>query len=249
MKKPILWTFAFLLVVLVSVIWHFPASWLLSQPEVKQNLPKTVQLEQASGTWWQGQANIAFKNKSLGRLSWQWQPLDLFKAQLGLELFLTLDRGKIQGQLLTDGNQLTVENLIANVPVAFFADFAPQMALLKGAKGEIFMKNVDAIVDIKKQWPDSVAGTIALVDFEAMGMTIPQVEIKPQVQNNQILLPVNGGGKGWKLSGQTTLIAPNQFKHNLNLKSQNEDLMPDWAGLMMRSVSDTEARLKAQGRF
>lgn len=241
------------LVVLVSFIWHLPASWVFQQLSIEKQLPPQLALSEMSGSWWQGQTQLNWQKQSLGQVQWQWRPSALFTGEVAIDLALSSPQNQLDGQavLTLDGVQLA--SISGGIKIANLAKI-PALALLDQAQGEMVLKALSVSLPWENlqsplPWPSAISGQVALVDFSAMGMTLPLVEVSPKLDDKGVTLTVNGRGSGWQLTGQTWLSHDRVFAHDLTLTANSPNAMPDWAGLMMRQTSPTQALLKARGRW
>lgn len=241
------------LVVLVSIVWHLPAAWVWQQSGLKQQLPPSLTLSAMNGVWWHGQTTIEWQGKPVGKVDWQWQPSALFKGALAVDLQLSAPQNSLKLQAALTMESLRLESISGAVKIAKLAEI-PQLALLDQAQGEGVLKSLSIslpweTLQNQRPWPSAVSGQFALVDFSAMGMKLPLVEITPKLDKNGLTLSVNGQGKGWKLIGQTWLSPKRTFAHDLTLTATSPATLPDWAGLMMRQTQPTVAVLKTRGRW
>lgn len=250
----------FLVVFLLSAVWHLPASWLYEVTEAETHLPKSfkqkVKIQQINGSWWQGKVRLSIKDDGwldVGQVAWTWQPSALLDGDLGLALdWMLSENEQISLFVATNGQHLSLQEIDGSAKVAKLAQFhAVTSGLLGDAGGEVFFKNMALELPLgrKKVWPQSIAGKLVLSQFSAMGMEVERIKVTPELQKSLIQFNVDGGGKGWQLTGHSQVIQPNRFKHNLLLKADKADTMPDWASLVMRQKSNIRAELRTKGRF
>lgn len=251
--------FVFGLVFLVSALWYLPASWVYQQLEIEKKLPpnvkQTVRLSNVSGVWWQGQITLQFKQNGwvdAGELRWRWLPSQLFVGQLGAAIDWQISENhQVSMRLASDGNLVKMSAIEGGGKIANLAKFhAIAAGLLDDAKGEVIFDQVNVTIDLASpQLPKEVSGVIALNGFEAMGVSIQNVNLAPSVDQNILVVNVEGGSPGWRLFGNTKLMNANRFQHDLSLRADAPNKMPDWVSLMMRQQSETLAELKVNGRF
>lgn len=248
-------SFGFLMVFGVAFMGHLPASWLVQQATQNKALPSELILEDVSGVWWQGRAHLKVtsdgQSNRFGQVAWQLDWMSLFSAQIEVALTWKPSVGsQVTARLITDGQYWSVRQINGELAVSQIAIWVPQAALLSDAEGRLFLRDVALRFDSINSpiWPNQASGKLALIDFSAMGMNVKQVEVMPVVQQQDLVLQISGGDKGWKLTGETRL-QPNRFQHNLKLSANSAKSMPDWVGLFMRQTSSTQAKLTTKGRF
>lgn len=247
----------FVMVFLFSVIWHFPVSGLLSQTGTQNWLPKALQiklpagilLHNTQGVWWKGQTELQWQNLDAGKLTWQWQPFSLLQGQIGLTLDWRQQQQFVQVELATNGRSVAISDLMGDIKLNYLGGLIPSLGILSSAEGSVILKQVAAEGVLAEAWPKALSGKIAVSQLSLMGVSADYLEWNPEMHNQKIKLPVQGGGKGWKLSGESVLKAPNQYQNNLVLKADNASALPDWVPLMMRQTSSNQAVLKTQGRW
>ncbi|WP_428775590.1 type II secretion system protein N [Vibrio sp.] len=119
MKKYILLSLLFLSVFVVSLLAHLPAALVVKHAP----LPAQLAIEGVSGTLWQGQASqVNWQRRSLGPLSWQWQPSRLIEGKLAAQLRLS---GKESDYALAGRGEVGLslsgayaQNLLASLPAS-----------------------------------------------------------------------------------------------------------------------------------
>ncbi|BBP42676.1 type II secretion system protein N [Thiosulfativibrio zosterae] len=249
LKRGLIGFSLFGLTLLVSVVWHFPASYLVSLPAVQHNLPKALQLSNVQGTWWAGQTQVNWQQQPLGQVAWQWQPLDALGGQLGVTLKWQQAEDEVLANVKTNGETLTVANVNGHLQLSRLSGVNPALGLLADAKGDVIFKNLNLVSPLQAPWPTEIAGQVVLVDLNAMGMEINTTEITPSLQDKTLVLTTQAKDKGWQLSGKTLLNAPNRFTHDYQLTANTAQTLPDWTPLFMRQTSPTQAILKGSGAW
>ncbi len=240
---------SFIAVLLVSFMWHFPASWVVSQPWVSQNLPANIKLQQTTGLWWQGTTNLQWQNTATGQLTWQWQPLAVLKGKIAIKFSWQEKQQFLNGSMKLNATDLELMDVSASIKLPFLAQLSPNLAILSNAKGEVLVNDFQLTTKLNKLWPETLAGKISLVDADIMGIKLDVITLKPEILNQQIILPISGGGKDWKLAGQLTLDPNNRFKHQINLIAETPQAMPDWTAMFMQKTSPTQAELVVSGSW
>lgn len=243
------WALGWIAVVLMSVIWHFPASYVLNLSSVKTAMPPGLNLNQVQGAWWKATTHITWQQIALGQIAWQWQPSKLLSGQLGLDLQWMNAGQTARLQLQTDGETVQMSDLNGQVKLAFISQLNPNLALLNGAQGEVVLKDLMLVSSLQQPWPTQVAGKLVLVDLNAMGIVVNTAEIQPELQNNVVVFNVQAKDKGWTLNGKTQLIQPNRFESQYQLNAQTAEQMPSWVSLMMHQTAPTQAEMNGRGTW
>lgn len=243
------WLLGWSVVVMVSVVWHFPASYLLNLPAVKKTLPPGLVLNQVQGAWWKANMQVTWQDVLVGNVQWQWRPSELLVGSFGLGLNWKNSGQTLALRLKTDGEAVQVFDINGQVKLDFISRFNPNLALLNGAQGEVILKNLMLESPLQNPWPTKVSGQLAVVDVNAMGMVINTAEVQPSLDEKTLVFSVQARDKGWTLSGKTLLMQPNRFDSQYQLTANSAEEMPSWVSLMMRQTSPTEAQLKGRGTW
>ena len=249
LKRSLMGFALFGVTLLISVVWHFPASYVLSLPSVQQNLPKGLHLSNVQGVWWAGKTQVIWQQHPLGQVDWQWQPLAALGGQLGLLLKWQQEEDEVLANIKSNGETLTLANLKGHLQLSRFSGLNPALGLLADAKGDAIFKDLSLISPLQAPWPSEISGQVVLVDLNAMGMAINTTEITPSLQEKTLVLTTQAKDKGWVLNGKTLLNAPNRFTHDYQLIADNAQTLPDWTPLFMRQTSPTQAILKGSGSW
>ncbi len=123
MKRVIGYISVFIVVLLASLIAHFPAGLLVD------NIPKVrgLNLSGVQGTVWQGQVeNLHWQGRTYGQLSWDFQPSQLLKAKA--EFKLRFGRGSSvkltgKGNVGVSFSGFYGENILAAIPAEQALEF------------------------------------------------------------------------------------------------------------------------------
>lgn len=108
------------LLYLLTLIWTLPAA--VAWKRLEHQLPVPVALHGLSGTLWSGQiTQLLVDGINQGRLSWDWQPSQLLRGQLGLELIWQPHNGRISAELRSGLNSLTLNNIQGSLDAASMA--------------------------------------------------------------------------------------------------------------------------------
>ena len=123
MRPSGLMVFVFLLVFLISAAVHVPMAFIYSHlPKVKN-----FNIEQLDGTLWKGEAmNVTFLNKPLGRLVWDFQPMQILFGQLQFNISLSgMNDLYVKGQLGYSLSGVYAKDLSMMAPASLFQSFVP----------------------------------------------------------------------------------------------------------------------------
>ncbi|RUM92635.1 MAG: hypothetical protein DSZ27_02450 [Thiomicrospira sp.] len=244
----------FLSVTLLSLIWHFPASWVAQHSWVKQSLPKPMTMSEVDGLWWQGKAKISWQNRPVGTVEWQWHPVGLVTGSLVLNLKLSAPKAHLEAQVSADTTEIAVKNMNGTFSLSYLSNLSKSASILQAAEGDVVLKGVstalsEASLNSGKAWPSSFKGQVVLVDFDMMGVHLPLLKVTPELKGESIKLLLNGTGKNWQLTGTSTVAANHRFQNNLILTSTTPQSFPSWAGMMMQKTAPNKAVLKNTGRW
>lgn len=244
----------FLSVTILSLIWHFPASWVVQQSWVKQNLPKPMKMSEVSGSWWHGEANVSWQNRSLGVVEWQWHPLEVLTGSLALSMKLNASEAQLKAQVLANATDIVVKDVNGTFSLSYFSSFLKSPSILQAAEGDVVLKEVStafsqAGLNSGQVWPNNLKGQVVLVDFDMMGVHLPLLKVTPELTGQSIKLLLNGAGKNWQLTGTSIVTANHRFQNNLILTSTTPQSFPSWGGVMMQKTAPNKAVLKNSGRW
>ncbi|MBE0494033.1 MAG: type II secretion system protein N [Thiomicrospira sp.] len=246
----ILWALLALVLFITAFMVHLPAGFALKQ--VERQLPPGLVLSQTQGTIWQGQTQVQWQGHHLGQVSWHIQVFKLLTAKLGAQLqwrlageslYADIELGQHQMQLAIPQGQVNLTQAAAPWVNQFF--------FLRGLQGDVHFREFNAIIDLEQLWPETIAGQLVVTDFKVMDIQIAQLEITPNqaVPGKKIDVVIQAENQGWHLSGQAELNAPNRYQYELKLQADSAQNFPDWADMMMRKTSATQAQAQKQGQW
>ncbi|WP_281545920.1 type II secretion system protein N [Grimontia sp. SpTr1] len=123
MKRVILWSVLFLVVLISSAVVHIPANLVVRYLPPMQGLA----LSGVSGTLWNGSAsNFTFQGREMGALKWQFNPLKLFTGKADVELRLSGSPGlSARGNLGYSLGGLYANNLLVSASANVVQSFIP----------------------------------------------------------------------------------------------------------------------------
>ncbi|WP_373019696.1 type II secretion system protein N [Thiomicrorhabdus sp.] len=246
----------FVLVLLISFVYHLPAGWVFKQMNLQSQLPKNLHLSEPQGTLWQGQTQLTFSPSAQSvfsaKLEWQLSPWSLLMLQPNLAMSLDNAQGGSKWNIATgllDQSRIEVSDLNGMWQLTAFQAFLPNSVRGLGElKGQVGLLQLGLVWDVQTGWLASINGSAQFSQADFLGANIPQLKVEPALKNKQVELSLDGGGPGWKLSG-SSLMGPKAFQHNLKIQADNAQSMPDWIDLVMRKKTPVLATLVQKGRW
>lgn len=246
----ILWGLLALLVFALAFMTHLPAGFAIKQ--VQAQLPPGLVLSQSQGTIWQGRTQVQWQGQDLGRVDWDIHAWALVTAKLAADLQWHLAGESLQAEIELGQNQahLRIPQGQINLTQAA-APWREQFFFLRGLQGDVHFRDFASQIDFAQGWPQSVDGKIVVTDFNAMDIRFSQLELTPtQPEPGQaIAIDIQAQEAGWRLTGNATLTAPNRYQYQLELNAESAQSFPEWAGLMMRKTSATQAMAQKRGQW
>lgn len=244
----------FLSVTLLSLIWHFPASWVTQHSWVKQSIPKPMTMSEVDGLWWQGKAKISWQNRPVGTVEWQWHPVGLLTGSFVLNLKLSAPKAHLEAQVSADTTEIAVKDMNGTFSLSYLSNLFKSPSILQAAEGDVVLKDVSsafsqASLSRGQAWPNHLKGQMVLVDFDMMGIHLPLLKVTPELNSEAMTLRLNGTGKSWQLTGTSLVTANHRFQNNLVLTSKTPQSFPSWGGVMMQKTAPNKAVLKNTGRW
>lgn len=249
----------FCLVVVVSLIYHLPASWLAAQ--IAPALPKYLVTSMWQGTLWQGQVTLNWQTPQtrvhLGRLQWQVKPWQVLFLEGGVAVQWAPGQEAalqetIQAELtvqLFSPDRIHITALQGQMPVARMAQILAVYQPLPGAFEGMLALDIRSL-----DWrfadalPEAVNGQITLSNFNAMGVEIPQMTLVPKREEALLVLSMQGGDSHWHLQGSAGLNAQ-RYEIDAAIKADSEAAMPSWGAWLLRKTSPMEAVFSQAGRW
>lgn len=244
-SSKLVYVFGFLLVLLLSLIVHIPANWVLQQPLVKDSLQQSnIQLTQAQGTIWSGSANITLSSnrqsnlQSIGRLEWQLEPFNLLLLKLAYQTHWQLKESQLHAMLevpLLASDELHASHIhgelsIENLMPVVSGILSTSMQMVSGAQGQLSVLPSRAVLNMQQAMPLEVEGKATLSNFNFMENRLPAVEITlKQAMGETAKLAMLGSADSWNLQGEFTSDNWQQFSGEIHVKAQSAQAIPDWA--------------------
>lgn len=113
-KRPrkLWWLFGFILFALFAVL-QMPAAWLL-----EKYAPDTPYVQHVSGNLWQGSAiwQLPVSATPLtGAAEWSWQPWHLLLGKLGVEVDISSEQTRLNGQVKVSSSSWQVQNISGKI--------------------------------------------------------------------------------------------------------------------------------------
>ncbi|WP_178863900.1 type II secretion system protein N [Thiomicrorhabdus cannonii] len=242
------------LLTIFSLTYHLPAGWVAQQ--VALSIPKQLQLTMWQGRVWQGAVDVTWQTPlekiDLGQLRWDFNPW----ALLGMQAETALQWSHSQGGAHTtvavnilDKDLILISNLEGRLPLAFAAGLLPVGKRLGGGVEGTVDMDIDTLEwNAVNGFPQAIKGELALSGVNAMGIELPQLKLVPSMQNQQVVVALDGGAKAWRLNGEVR-FDQQHHQANLTIKADSAEAMPAWTDLLMRKTSPIEAVLRQQGKW
>ncbi|QAB14628.1 type II secretion system protein N [Hydrogenovibrio thermophilus] len=253
--KRILFIDVFMVVLAVSFLWHLPAGWVWQQVHATRAVPPNLQVTDLDGVWWQGSAQLSWRQGNealaLGNWQWAWRPSALFSGQVGLDVVWVPVKRSVSATVLWDGEQLTLDALSGRLGVADFAGVVPKVGpLLVDAGGEIVLNKVAAEIALNRQaWPKAINGDVVIRNLQLLGARVPSLNIHPSIVQKQLRFRLTGDGDGWQLSGKTELNPNRTYRSQLKIEAESAERMPDWVSMVLPVKSPVLAESDQTGRW
>ena len=248
--QTILWGVLGLLVFAIAFITHLPAGFVIKQAQ--SQLPPGLVLSQSQGTIWQGQAQMQWQGQDLGRVVWDIHAWALLTAKLAADLRWYLAGESLAAEIEVGQNQADLRIPQGQINLTQAAGpWRDEFFFLRGLQGDVHFRDFATHIDFVQRWPQSVSGKIVVTDFNAMDIRFSQLDLTPsQPEPGQaIAIDIQAEESGWRLKGDATLTAPNRFQYQLELNADSAQSFPEWAGMMMRKTSDTQATAQKRGQW
>jgi hypothetical protein len=242
----------FIVALVFSIIYHLPVSWLLTQPSIQNQLPKSVTLSPSSGTVWQGNTHVSMPDP-LGNVSWDLSFWALLMGQASVEIQWQKEQShlssKLNAPLFSEAGALNASHLNGKIDLPLLLQLlnAPGLDDLP-IEGELRLKQIDLSIDPQAQWPNVFSGNLILNNLSILENAFPKILITPELKGDQLTFNITGRESGWALSGHLEVFKNRQYTIALKVTAQSQASMPDWAGLL-RQQSPTVAILNNQGRW
>ncbi|MDX1795371.1 MAG: type II secretion system protein N [Hydrogenovibrio sp.] len=246
------------LTLILSLLWHLPASWIFSQNWVRQQLPQNVQLSQIRGVWWQGQGHISIRPASrsqsvpIGTLSWQWHPSDILTGTVSLGLNLVNAEHQLHATLRQSAHSLKLQQLNGDFPIASLRPFLPaNLAALGQVQGNIKFKALSIALDmpLANPWPTQVQGSVQIRNLKAYGVVLQQLQILPSLNSRTLQLNIQTQSPGWRLQGNLDLLRSHRYQASFDLTSETRESIPAWSKPFFKMQSPTKGTFNSSGRW
>jgi hypothetical protein len=251
----------FTLMLVFSILYHLPASWLITQPVLQKQIPKPWLIEAVQGSVWDGEMAISMRlNKtpggvlSLGDLEWDIDSSSLLKGIIGsqqkwslaensqIDFHITRDVFSIEKPFFISGVQgsLDIEKLIKTLSLAGLATLA--------ATGQVNASDIEVALDPSTMWPQKASGQFQIRSLSTLGMDFPVLTVVPSMEAQTVLLNLSAQEHGWQLKGRVRIRANHTYDVKLSVKGDSAEKMPDWAQIMVQN-NPTLSTFISQGRW
>ena len=243
----------FILTLFVSLIYHLPVSWLLSQTQVKQQIPPQLELSQSQGSVWQGQTQLNLNKLNAGQLSWDLSMLSLLATQANVEANWQLEQGQVnvllQMPLLSESPVLSAEAIQGQLSLTALLKLTNSAQLNSmSIKGDLALNDLAVDLDLQTLWPKLLQGSATVQGLSLLGSDFPPIQIVPELLKDKIQLKLSAKTKGWSLSGTVDLFNNRSYQTALKVTANSAETMPDWA-LLLRQQSPRVSVLNNGGRW
>ncbi len=246
------WGTLFGLTLCVSIMYHLPVGWLLSQPSIQKQWPDSVVLNSSSGTIWHGRTQVSL-SEPIGQIAWDLSFWALLMGRLDVEAQWQKEQSQLSAELNVplrlEVDTLNVTHLNGSLELPMLIQLlnAPGLNDLP-IEGKLELKHVDLSMNFQTQWPSVFTGTLVLNHLSVLGNIFPKILITPKLKEDQLTFHIEGGESGWRLSGQLDVFKSRQYVMALTVNAQSPESMPGWAGLL-RQQSPTVAVLNNRGHW
>ncbi len=237
-----------LLAYLLFLAWTFPADRALVL--LRPQLP-ALQMSGVTGTVWSGRAaTLHYHNQRFSRLTWQFQPLALFKAQPTLTITFAGDgrTGTADVGLRPDGT-IVIEEAKAQLPMAELSQQLGIPVSLGGvvdvAMDKITINNsVVQSAEGKLQWRDASMTTPVLQKLGAFNIQVT-------TEDAGIKALINDAGGPLQLEGTARLINDGsyQFSAKAAVRDAQQTLLQQALQAAGRPESDGRILIEYHGRL
>lgn len=256
------WTaLLFALTLVLSMFYYLPASWLVSQPMVQQEIPKQMLIDSVSGSVWDGEMRVTthIANKSgvivdLGTLQWDIDWLSLLKANLSSQQQWILAENSQMGfyferDFLSAESPLLLTGLKGSFDIAQLVRSLASAGLpTVAASGQIIANDVEIALDQSTFWPEEVSGQFEIHSLSTFGINLPVVTVVSSMEAQVVQLDLSAEEDAWQLQGRIIIAPTHTYNVSISVKADSAKQMPDWAQMMVQKTP-TLATFANQGRW
>jgi len=252
----------FVAVLLLSILWQLPASWVLSKPAIKNAIEQKVNASQklkitaSRGTIWQGEADLAIENRSekngvsqdafsVGKVSWKLHPMSLLLTKLSADIHWQLGQSALVGNVSmgvfssAEKRKIHLSNAKGRIDLK---DLMPKLKFNKitespftqNIQGQISFNYLDAEYIVQTRWFNALKSEIQVDGLLVMNNVFPRLDIQTDIEDESIQARLSGQQTNWNLHGTASLNRSYSYLLNLNLKVDSEKNLPDWAFAMQK---------------
>lgn len=158
------------LLYLLTLVWTLPAAVVWKRLE--HRLPVPVTLHDLTGSLWSGQVGqLLVDGVNQGQLSWDWQPSQMLRGRLGLNLLWQPRNGRVSAELLAGLNSLRLRNINGNLDASSMAVIHEAPFALGGSwlldVPELALRNFDSVMAASGRlvWQDAAGGLPQALPF------------------------------------------------------------------------------------
>jgi len=245
-------TFLFITTLLISVVYHLPVSWLVSQSNLQEKLSPNIKISSNEGTLWQGSVQLLTPNP-VGKISWDLSFWSLITGQVVAQSLWQKEqshiRSHIQMPLFSDATELNVSEGYGEMSLPLLIKLInnPELNGMP-IEGSLRLEDLRLLADLQSEWPSVLTGQLTLNQLSVLGNAFPPITIKPELDSNKITFRVSGQGNAWAISGQVEVFKNRQYNTRLKVTAESEQAMPHWAALLQKQ-GPLAAVLNDRGRW
>ena len=265
LRTILLWFLPGLVVFTLSLLWHLPAQTLVNTlvKTMDQDLPESLSI-QAQGRWHQGQAQLQWQadgdaRTDLGALQWDLSVWRLLLGQAHTQLdwqagwgWATLTaNANAWSQTLSLNMAKARISLDRGIPALM--SLSPQLIMANGMQGDVHIDQLDLLLAPSDQrfayWPQQLHGKISVHNWQMLQARINTLALNPGIDQETLMLNPSSQNENWALTGQISLAPDGQWQSQIQMQSQNQSPLPEWAGWLLPQQSSTDARFNKSGKL
>ncbi len=159
-----------LFIYLLTLIWTLPAAVVWKRLE--HQLPAPVTLHGLTGTLWSGQVGqLWVEGVNQGQLGWDWQPAQILRGRIGLDLVWQPRNGRVNAELQAGLGSLRLRNISGQLDASSMAVIHNAPFALGGSwlldVPELALDNFDSVAAASGRlvWQDAAGGLPQALPF------------------------------------------------------------------------------------
>lgn len=235
-----------LVLYLLTLIWTLPAAVVWRR--LQHQLPVPVTLHGLTGTLWSGQvAQLIIDGVDQGRLSWSWQPSQVLRGRIGLDLTWQPRNGRVNARLIAGAGSLALRDISGSLD-------ASSMAILHNAPfalggnwlldvPELVLQGFDGVVAANGRlvWQDAAGGLPQALPFGHLTATLGDADgwLVLELQDQ-------GGPLGLRGDARWRPTQPMKIDAQLQARADADPALANGLGLLGRADAQGWIRWQAQ---